>query len=144
MKDDIIEELLDRVEENCKAIDTDELYAQTLDECYSFETVGGPFGHMRPSDVLREMDPTAYRCGRNDWLDGEDITEVRREDYSTADLEEVREGLLSELEDELSDVDDQIAELEEDSEDYETEFEMLVGQKDDLQAKIDRVRKYTF
>lgn len=158
MKDDIIEELMDRVEENCKAIDTDELYDQMLDECYSFESVGGPFGYMRPSDVLKTMDPTAYRCDRNDWVDGEDITDVLGEDYSTRDLETVRDELLSELEDELSELDDEMEDLHpevvprprswqvllyaglDEPEDHEAKLEEKVA----LQAKIDKVRKYTF
>ena len=146
MKDDIIEELIDRIESNCEALDVDDLYDQMLDEVYSFAGVGGPFDYMQPSKVLKEMDPTAYRCGRNDWVDGEDFTEVKGCEYRDSDIEEVREELLSELEDELADVDAQIDDLDEDSGmyDYEYEFADLVGQKDRLQANIDKVRKYSF
>ena len=144
MKDDKIEELMDRVEEDCDGVDTDELYDEMLNECYSFEDIGGPFSCMLPAFVLKTMDPTAYRCDRNDWVDGEDITEVRGEVYNTRDIEEVRDGLLSELEDELSELDDQSSELDEDSDDYEQELAELVDRRETLKANIDRVRKYTF
>ncbi|MCP3684445.1 MAG: hypothetical protein GY861_17335 [bacterium] len=43
-----------------------------------------------PSDVLKNCDPTAYRCGYNDWADSE----------------------LSELSDEITELKEEIAELE--------------------------------
>lgn len=32
-----------------------------------------------PSRVLEELDPIAYRCGFNDWLDSEGLTEEYEE-----------------------------------------------------------------
>ena len=35
-----------------------------------------------PADVFKRVDPTAYRCGFNDWLDGEsDFMEDEAGDY---------------------------------------------------------------
>ena len=49
--------------------------------------------------VLKEVDPTAYRCGMNDWLDGE-LKE------GTIEPDELKDE-LAELEDELADVEDE-------------------------------------
>ena len=45
-------------------------YDEMLDECYGPVKMGTFI--FDASSVLRELDPTAYRCGFNDWLDGED------------------------------------------------------------------------
>ncbi len=39
----------------------DEAYPACIIATYTYST----------SDALKEVDPTAYRCGFNDWLDGE-------------------------------------------------------------------------
>lgn len=48
-----------------------------------------------PSDVLKNVDPIAYRCGFNDWLDSMDdvYTCVDNEYYLVSDVE----GLLEEV-----------------------------------------------
>ena len=43
-----------------------EMYNESLDES-GYVVVGGL--EFLPSRVLQEMDPTAYRCGFNDYLD---------------------------------------------------------------------------
>jgi len=49
-----------------------ELYNEMLDELYSpISIVGIEFD---PSRVLKELDPIAYQCGFNDWLDSCDYT----------------------------------------------------------------------
>ncbi len=57
-------------------IDTDdstviEMYESMLSECYgdTVEVCGMEMDSVR---VLKEMDPTAYRCGLNDYADGLD------------------------------------------------------------------------
>ena len=50
-------------------VDIDDAYDRMLDETYPDLTVAGmPFN---TSYALRELDETAYDCGRNDWVDGE-------------------------------------------------------------------------
>jgi hypothetical protein len=85
-----------------------ERYDAMLNDCYSFAKVGGPFEHMQPSEVLKECDPTAYRCGFNDWLDGEDKSTF--DGYS--DLEEAVELAESERDDAENARDDAEAALE--------------------------------
>ena len=73
-----------------------------LDDCH------GDFMRMSASRILKEMDPTAYRCGLLDYLDGLDQDEEKKacEDY--AELTEELENLEYEIED----LEDQLTELE--------------------------------
>jgi len=110
-----------RVVEDLTAIDTESLYDQMLDECYSFESVGGIFAGMSPSRVLAEVDPTAYRCGKNDWEDGESRDQWEEIDgsyYDRAEVAELREEIEAEIDDEIE---AEEAEAEEADEDEETD-----------------------
>jgi hypothetical protein len=44
-------------------------YNDFLDEVFGDSMIGGYAYHT--SRALKEVDPTAYRCGFNDWLDSE-------------------------------------------------------------------------
>jgi hypothetical protein len=91
-----------RVIEELDKIDTDELYDQMLDDCFSLESVGGPFAHMSASRVLKEVDPVAYRCGKNDWEDSESREqweEIEGDYYDKREVEEIREEIESENDD---------------------------------------------
>ena len=46
--------------------EAEEMYEEMIDECYGEINVGVTFNASR---VLRELDPIAYRCGFNDWMD---------------------------------------------------------------------------
>jgi hypothetical protein len=59
-----------------------EQYDEMLDECYEEVRLGGLT--FSPSRVLKKMDPVAYRCWFNDWMDSQDLTT----DESEADEEE--------------------------------------------------------
>ena len=59
---------------------------------------------FEPAEIVRELDPTAYRCGLIDYVDSIDVSDSP--DYQ--DLEEELEDLQSELED----LEEQLAELE--------------------------------
>jgi hypothetical protein len=60
--------------------DLHDRYDNMLDDVYPDCTIGG--GSYLTSGALKEVDPTAYRCGFNDWLDSE-----------------VSEGIILEIED---------------------------------------------
>lgn len=47
------------------------MYNDFLDECYPNCKIG-PYEYST-SRAMEEIDPTAYRCGFNDWLDAEGI-----------------------------------------------------------------------
>lgn len=98
---EIEKRLAERVADELTAIDTQTLYNEMLDECYSFASVGGPFASMRPHQVLEEVDPTAYRCGKNDWEDGESRDsweEIDGEYYDRREVEELRDQITEEIE----------------------------------------------
>lgn len=68
--------------------DANNQYDEFLDEMYGEIVVNYDAGlSWQASRVVKEMDPTAYRCGLNDWLDSADLTT----DESEADLEEDEE-----------------------------------------------------
>jgi hypothetical protein len=100
------ERLSERVKAELENIDMDARYVDMLDECYSFNSVGGPFAHMSPARVLKEVDPVAYRCGFNDWEDSElrdsrDIEEYPEgsgEVYNKTELDKLREEVSDEIE----------------------------------------------
>lgn len=92
-----------------RALDMDSRYDDMLDECYSFEDVGGPFASMLPSNVLSECDPVAYRCGFNDWIDGElgeSCAEFEGEYYDLEALRDCVQEAIDSLEADASGVDD--------------------------------------
>jgi predicted nucleic acid-binding Zn-ribbon protein len=65
-----------------------------------------------PSHVLKNVDPTAYRCGLNDFVDSLDASET--DEYK--ELQEEIEQLQSDIEDlesEIKDLENQIADLTE-------------------------------
>lgn len=115
--------LTQRIKDKCETIDTEQAFRDALDEIYSFKSLGGPFEHMQPSKVLEEMEPTTFRCGHNDWVDGErQWVEFDGETYEQEKLEEVKADLISELENER------------DSEDDEEEKAALQSLIDELEA----------
>lgn len=95
-----IDELLEEAARGeLTALDMDERYREMLDECYSLESVGGPFTHMSAARVLEEVDPVAYRCGFNDWIDGElreTVEEIGGDYYDKREADELRERIEDE------------------------------------------------
>ena len=99
-----IDEVKAEIEELEKEIDQFELdeddYTDLYDEALN---EGGPvrIGGLEydPAYVLREVDPTAYRCGLADFVAGMELT----------DSDEYRELVeqLEELQDELTDLEDE-------------------------------------
>lgn len=101
--------LLEYIRDNCTAIDREERFRDVLDEIYSFDSVGGPFAHMSPSRVLEEVDPVAFRCGVNDFMDGENTVEIFGDEYDADEAEQARERYADEVE--IGEHDEDIAEL---------------------------------
>lgn len=141
-----MKDLITHVTDNCTPVDREELFDQSLDECYSFDDVGGPFTHMVPSQVLKEMDPTAYRCGVNDYMDGEETYEIEGDTYWIKDVEAARDEFIEELETELSglevELEDLKGELEAlDPEEGMTEYGCLLLDISQAQQNIERNEK---
>jgi hypothetical protein len=74
-------------------------YDDMLDEVGQYD-LRGMFANYQPSRVLREIDPVAYRCGMNDWLDGEDKSTFEGWEDLHDDVEDCATELAL-LEDEL-------------------------------------------
>jgi len=93
---------------------TEEMYDQDLESIYgdSVEVCGMT---MNPVYILKECDPTAYRCGMNDLIDNKDNSDF--EEFNELETE------LEELEDELSDLELELSELELELEECEDEEE---------------------
>lgn len=64
-------ELLEAIVEEEREKYTEEDYDDMLDECYDEISIGGIT--FNPSQVLKECDPTAYRCGFNDYQEYESV-----------------------------------------------------------------------
>ena len=66
--------------------DAEKLYEYMLDDCYGTVAIAGL--EYSTSCALKEIDPTAYRCGFADWLDGEGLTTEESESDEESDDEE--------------------------------------------------------
>ena len=127
------------VKEDGQPRDMDAAYREMLDECYSFKSVGGPFACMQPSRVLEECDPTAFRCGFNDWLDSEEVTEIGDEYFDSKELEDIREQVADALDSEITDLDEEAEDLEAGLPDPEPDGSDPHGFIADLQAVRDQI-----
>jgi hypothetical protein len=131
-KAELVRDMLDHVIAECQAIDREQRFRDMLDECYSFDSVGGPFACMSPSGVLEEMDPVAFRCGVNDYMDSEGTVEIDGDDYDSREVDKAAEEYLDELRNELSALE---AEIENDDDPDRSEIE-------ELTAKIEACEKH--
>ena len=85
---------------------TDDEYDSYLDECYGdLDVCGSTFS---ASYALKNLDPTAYRCGKADYDSEKDLDDVPEYVTLTEELEE--------LEDKETDLENEIEELEESEE----------------------------
>lgn len=75
----------------------------------------GDFMGYSASRILKEVDPTAYRCGLLDYVDGldQDYEKMKDAAYSWwAERKEEAEDELTELEEELSELESALEDLE--------------------------------
>lgn len=108
--------------------DLHDQYDAMLDECHE-EIRIGTLSYF-PSTTLKAVDPTAYRCGFNDWLDGERdrIVEIEGAYYDRAEVE----SLLNEMQEEAEAELEQLWEIEEEA---EKDNEDLPASHDEEKAK---------
>ncbi len=144
MKTETLQALIRHIESECKAIDREARFDAMLDECYSVDSVGGPFQYMSPSRVLREMDPTAHRCGVNDYADGEEWVEVGDQTYDQGEAEDARESFVEEMESELSSLETDFDTMEEEDDADPAQLATIQKEIDELRAEIAEVEKYSF
>lgn len=78
-------ELEQHIIDNCTPINAEELYDDLLEDVSGPVCIGG-IEYGAPH-VLKEVDPTAYRCGFNDFMDEEEFTEIDGEYYLTDEVD---------------------------------------------------------
>lgn len=141
----IVSKLISHIEAECSAIDREGVFDDMIDECYSFESVGGPFAHMSPSRVLREVDPIAHRCGVNDYFGTDDsYIEVGNETYRKDEVDEARDSFLEDLENECSDLETEIEDLESEEDPSVQELAAKKRQLFELQSDLQAAKDYAF
>ena len=86
--------------------DAESAYTEFLDECHEEIKIGSL--SWPASQVLKEMDECAFRCGLSEFIDDELSERPERFEGYTELQEE-----LDELQDELSDLESELEELEE-------------------------------
>jgi len=80
------------IKEHCEAVDAEEQFEETLNECY--ETVKVGCCEWDAGYVMKELDPIAFRCGVSDYLaDDEQFVEVDGEHYNISDIENMIDEL---------------------------------------------------
>jgi len=107
MEQEIEKRVAERVEQELTPVDTEEMYNEMLDDCYSFESVGGPFTCMEPHRVLEEVDPIAYRCGKNDYEDSlrDEYEDINENFYDKKEVQDIRDEVEAEVEEEQAEED---------------------------------------
>lgn len=94
------ERIAERVKDELTALDVEAQYRDMLDDCYSFESVGGIFAGMSPARVLEEVDPVAYRCGMGDYQDSlsrdGDYEEIDEQLYDAKEVQAIRDEIEGE------------------------------------------------
>lgn len=141
--------LLKQISDNLTPLDTEELYANMLDEVYpDCEIAGMTF---QTSRALKELDPTAFRCGMVDYIDSLSLIEIQGDYYEQDAVETERDSLVDDLESELSDLEDEISEYEdeepidaEDAKEILAQIETRRSSVSDLKNQIEEIKKYTF
>lgn len=97
---EILDQWRIRIEDQCDKVDMEAMFSDMLDECYSFNAVGGPFAYMSPSKVLAELDPIAFRCGLNDYADSvrDEYVELSNGHYKIEDCKPIQDEIADEWE----------------------------------------------
>jgi hypothetical protein len=141
----IIEQLIEHVQSECSAIDQEKLFDAMLNDSYSFEMVGGPFESMLPSEVLKEVDPTAYRVGIADYFGAsDDYFEIENELYDRADVERAKDSFVEDLESSATDLEKEIEEMEADEDPNIQELAAKRRVLTELQRDIAAVNDHVF
>jgi len=82
------------VAQELSPIDEEQEYDAWLDDVFGEVNIAG--NSYDTSTALKELDPTAYRCGKADWLDSENsdnrIVEVKGDWYLADEVETLLEN----------------------------------------------------
>ncbi len=139
----LIERLQNHISAECHEIDTERAYDEMLDDIYA-DNLKGPFEHLSPSRILREMSPTDYRCGFADFTDSrsDEWTEVDGYWYETKEVDEAKESFLDALRSDLEGTEKELA--DEENDDDPSNAPALREQVKRLEAEIAAVESHSF
>ena len=145
-KRNIISELIKHVTDAVSPVDEESRYDDMLNDCYSFDRIGGVFEMMEPANVLKKVDQVAYRCGLNDYFGTDDTPyDIGGSYYDRADIEDAREQFVNELDDELSDLQAEYDDaLTREGTDTYDQFDLMRDDIKLLQELIDKANRYSF
>lgn len=134
--------LLKQITDNLTPLDTEELYAGMLDDCYGECEIAGM--KFTTSRALKELDPTAYRCGENDYIDSLSLVEINGDYYERDAVEAERDSLVTDLESAIEAVEEDLASEEECEEPDSEEISSLKLRIVELQEELEEIKEYTF
>lgn len=132
--------LLAQITDNLTPLDTEELYAGMLDDCYGECEIAGM--KFTTSRALKELDPTAFRCGENDYIDSLSLIEICGDYYEQDAVEAERDSIVDDLESEISDLEWEIEER--DSIEDAKEISERNAKIATINAEIKEIKEYSF
>ena len=89
--------------------DYEDQFDDMLDEAGTVDACGYSF---YPSRILKELDPVAYRCGMNDFVDSLDVEDSDEYKALQDEIDQLQSD-IEDLENEIEDLENQIADLTE-------------------------------
>ena len=134
--------LLAQITDNLNPLDTEVLYADMLDECYGECEIAGM--KFTTSRALKELDPTAFRCGEADYIDSLSLVEINGDYYERDAVEAERDSLVTDLESAIEAVEEDLASEEECEEPDSEEISSLKLRIVELQEELEEIKEYTF
>lgn len=137
-----MKDLETRIAEELESIDVDSRYDDFLDDVYPDLTIAGM--SFSTSRALKELDPTAYRCGMNDWIDSENFVEINGDYYDADDCERIKDEMLSEIESRIEAVEEEISEEEDSDEPCEEDLKLLKERLAELETEAQKLTKHIF
>lgn len=138
----IIDKLIEHIETECSRIDQESRYDDMLDEVTECCELCKRYGAAR---ILKEIDPTAYRCGMNDYFGTTDeYFEIGGELYERREVEKARDEFIDGLDSEIADLEKEIEEMEADEDHDVAELASLKQKLTDLEASEKEARHYSF
>lgn len=132
--------LLSQITDNLTPLDTEELYANMLDDYYGEVSIAGMT--FQTSRALKELDPTAFRCGEVDYIDSLSLIEINGDYYEQDAVEAEREGLIGELESEIQYLEEELSEL--DAEDDKEKILDCQTKIDAYKTEIEEIKEFVF
>ena len=131
-----------RISDELTAIDLESRYDDFLDEIYPDCTVAGM--SFCTSRAIKELDPTAYRCGMSDWESDEGFVEIDGDYYDQSECEKIRDELVSELKSAIEAIEEDLADEESCEEEDKEEIKNLNARIHAIREEIKEWKNYSF